>query len=858
MAPAVPFERFSEKTKKILTLAQDEAASEKVPYIGTEHILLALLRFPDCGANKALAFLGIDYDKARSTLANLPPNARVNIAPLTPSEAVKKVIGLAVEEMNRLEHPNVGTGHLLIGLLLYTEGRAAQALTALGVTLESARAACSQNQEEKQLVSTIGDDRRAPRPGGPNHYLKLYTRDLNALAKAGKLDPVIGRDEEINKICRILLRRTKNNPVLLGDPGVGKTVLPEGLAQRIVQGKVADSLKKRRVLVLDMTAVVAGCRYRGDFEERIKNILDEANADREPDGSPRVILFIDELHVLVGAGSAEGSLDAANILKPALAKGEVQVIGATTLREYRHIEKDAALERRFQPVIVKAPSVIQAERILEGIKHLYEAHHRVTITAGAIHAAPTLSDRYITDRALPDKAIDVVDEAAAKVRLLADELPSQLEALQASIANLAAERQKLEAMDIVPIITLEKVIKEQAEAQEKLAKCEAFRLALQIDPLPQVTEDDIAEVIANRTDPPVPIAQMTRSEQLRFSQMEQILSKLVVGQPEAISIVSKAVRKQRAGLNEPGLPIASFIFVGGTGIGKTELARALAQFLFDDPDAMTRLDMSEFGEKHLVARLIGSPPGYVGSDEGGQLTEAVRRRPFSVILLDEIEKAHPDVFNLLLQIQGSGRLSDAKGKIVNFANTVIICTSNLGTEIMSGADLGFQAATDPAVIAKRTRKAARKRIDQELKKTFRPEFLNRQSAIVVFQALGEEQILQIADMKLTSIINRASEQRIRLVINEAARKQLSKECARDEEEYDEEQQVGTITNSKDGFQYGARPMQRLVEARIKDPLAEQIVLGAIKPGDTVVIDYGDLGYSMDVQQPVPAPVLATV
>ena len=845
MSNPVPFEKFSEKTKKVLTLAQEEAAREKSPYIGTEHILLAILRYPQGGAFRALTSLGVDYDKAHAVLAS-QLNAMVT-SQVLPTAAVKRVISLAVEEMERLGHPNVGTGHLLIGLILYSEGRAAQALATLNVTIDNARAACS--QEDKALVSTAGDG-SSPRGGPLNASLSLYTGDLNALAKAGKLDPVIGRDDEINRICRILIRRTKNNPVLLGDPGVGKTVLGEGLAQKIVNGTAPESLKNRRILMLDMTALVAGCRYRGDFEERIKHVIDEATAD------PTIVLFIDELHTLVGAGSAEGSLDAANILKPALSRGDIQVIGATTQREYRHIERDAALERRFQPIFIKAPIVAEAEKILLGVKHLYEAHHRVAITDSALHAAAVLSDRYITERALPDKAIDLIDETCAKVRLMVDGLGGEIETLKASLVTLAAEKERLEAMEVVPALTLEKLFKDQEVATSTLLKRETLALALQLDPLPAVTDDDVAEVVFQRTG--VPVARLTVAEQLRYSQMESILSQAVVGQADAIETVSKAVRKSRAGLAEPGLPIASFIFVGGTGIGKTELARALAKFLFDDPDALIRFDMSEFQERHLVARLIGSPPGYVGSDEGGQLTEAVRLKPFSVVLFDEIEKAHPDIYNILLQISGAGRLSDAKGKVTNFANTVIILTSNLGTTIeSSGHELGFVTETNSTALEVQARVNRRKRIDKALKDTFRAEFLNRQSAIVTFEALRKAEILKIADMKLTSIINRASEQKVRLIVSDAARSQLSLECAG--EGLDEtEQQLGTVTKKADGFQFGARPMQRLVETRISDPLAEQIVKGAVKPGDTVVVDYGPLGYAMDIQQPSVSPVPASV
>ncbi|HEV2953853.1 MAG TPA: ATP-dependent Clp protease ATP-binding subunit, partial [Candidatus Dormibacteraeota bacterium] len=804
-----PFERFTERAKKVLTLAQEEAERSHHSYIGTEHLLLGLLREGEGLAAKVMSNLGVEIGKVRQTIESvLGRNERIIIQQIIPTSRVKKVIEISFEEARRMGHNYVGTEHLLLGLLIEGEGIAAHVLEDLGASLEKVRS------EIERLLHDNTAEESEPTPKKPSKtpLLDQFGRDLTELARRNSLDPVIGRETEIERVIQILSRRTKNNPALIGEPGVGKTAIAEGLAQAIILGNIPESLFNKRVLTLDMGALVAGTKYRGEFEERLKKILDEIRSSRE------VVLFIDELHTLVGAGAAEGAIDAANILKPALARGEIQCIGATTLNEYRkYIEKDAALERRFQPVFVDQPSLTETVDILHGVKSLYEKHHRVTISDAAVKAAVILSDRYVADRALPDKAIDLIDEASARVRMRLTTTPEDLKEMQKEIKKLQGEKeQAISDQDYEAAAAFREKEKKQ---KEKYANKEmAWRDKLG-DIVPEVGEEDIAHIVAAWTG--VPVSRLVEEETSRLLRMEEELHKRVIGQDDAIVTVSQSVRRARAGLKDPRRPIGSFIFLGPTGVGKTELARALAQFLFDSEDALVRLDMSEFMERHSTARLVGSPPGYVGYDEGGQLTESIRRRPYSVILLDEIEKAHPEVFNMLLQILEDGRLSDAKGKTVNFANTIIIMTSNLGVRDLSQAQgsLGFQPAlATEDQETERRHKAMKSRIDDELKRMFRPEFLNRIDAVVTFKSLTTEQVRYIVDLMLSRLQKHLTEQNVTLEVSTAAKDLLAKE----------------------GFDrtYGARPLRRTITSRIEDPLSEQLLRGTFSRGDTMLIDAG--------------------
>jgi ATP-dependent Clp protease ATP-binding subunit ClpC len=810
-----PFERFTERAKKVLTLAQEEAERSHHSYIGTEHLLLGLLREGEGLAAKVLGNLGVEIGKVRQTIESvLGRNERIIIQQIIPTSRVKKVIEISFEEARRMGHNYVGTEHLLLGLLIEGEGIAAHVLEDLGANLEKVRA------EIERLLHDSATEEAEPAPKRPSKtpLLDQFGRDLTEMARKNSLDPVIGRESEIERVIQILSRRTKNNPALIGEPGVGKTAIAEGLAQQITLGNVPESLLNKRVLTLDMGALVAGTKYRGEFEERLKKILDEIRSTRE------VVLFIDELHTLVGAGAAEGAIDAANILKPALARGEIQCIGATTLNEYRkYIEKDAALERRFQPVFVDQPSLAETIDILHGIKSLYEKHHRVTISDLAIKAAAVMSDRYVSDRALPDKAIDLIDEASARVRMRLTTTPPELKEMQKEIKLLQA--QKEEAIAKQDYETAANFRDQEKKQKDKYASEEtAWRDKLG-EIVPEVGEEDIAHIVASWTG--VPVSRLVEEETARLLRMEEELHHRVIGQDDAILAVSQAVRRGRAGLKDPRRPIGSFIFLGPTGVGKTELARALAEFLFDTEDALIRLDMSEFMERHTTARLVGSPPGYVGYDEGGQLTEAVRRRPYSVILLDEIEKAHPEVFNMLLQILEDGRLSDAKGKMVNFANSIIIMTSNLGVRDLSQAQtsLGFQAAaaTEEEEVDRR-HKQMKTRIDDELKKMFRPEFLNRIDAVVTFKSLTTEQVRQIVDLLVARTAKHLKEQDVHLEVTDAAKDWLAKE----------------------GFDriYGARPLRRVITSRIEDPLSEELLRGKFAKGDTILVDADENGVTL--------------
>jgi ATP-dependent Clp protease ATP-binding subunit ClpC len=802
-----PFERFTERAKKVLTLAQEEAERSHHSYIGTEHLLLGLLREGEGLAAKVLNNLGVEIGKVRQTIESvLGRNERIIIQQIIPTSRVKKVIEISFEEARRMGHAYVGTEHLLLGLLIEGEGIAAHVLEDLGATLDKVRA------EIERLLhdSTMEDAEPAPKKPSKTPLLDQFGRDLTDMARKNLLDPVIGREMEIERVVQILSRRTKNNPALIGEPGVGKTAIAEGLAQQIVLGNVPESLMHKRVLTLDMGALVAGTKYRGEFEERLKKILDEIRSSKE------VVLFIDELHTLVGAGAAEGAIDAANILKPALARGEIQCIGATTLNEYRkYIEKDAALERRFQPVFVDQPSTQETIDILFGIKSLYEKHHRVTITDPAVRSAALLSDRYVSDRALPDKAIDLIDEASARVRMKLTTTPDDLKEMQKEIKRLQAEKE--DAIGQQDYETAAMLREKEKKLKEKYAQKESTWRDKLGETVPDVTEEDIATIVAAWTG--VPVSRLVEEETARLLRMEEEIHRRIVGQEEAIVTISQAVRRARAGLKDPRRPIGSFIFLGPTGVGKTELARALAEFMFDSEDALIRLDMSEFMERHTTARLVGSPPGYVGYDEGGQLTEAVRRRPYSVILLDEIEKAHPEVFNMLLQILEDGRLSDAKGKVVNFANTLIIMTSNLGIRDVNQAQtaLGFQAslATEEQDVDRR-HKIMKDKIDEELKRLFRPEFLNRVDAIVTFKPLTPVQVRQIVDLLLNRLQKHLTEQNVTIVVTDRAKDHLGEE----------------------GFdrQFGARPLRRVITNRIEDQLSEELLRGKFSRGDTVEID----------------------
>ena len=662
-----PFERFTERAQKVLTLAQEEAERSHHSYIGTEHLLLGLLREGEGLAAKVLNNLGVEINKVRATIESvLGRNERIIIQQIIPTSRVKKVIEISFEEARRMGNNYVGTEHLLLGLLIEGEGIAAHVLEDLGANLEKVRGEIDRLLHETGLEEEAAQAQKKP---SKTPLLDQFCRDLTELAMKNLLDPVIGRATEIERVVQILSRRTKNNPALIGEPGVGKTAIAEGLAQQIIAGNIPESLIGKRVLTLDMGALVAGTKYRGEFEERLKKILDEIRSSRE------VILFIDELHTLVGAGAAEGAIDAANILKPALARGEIQCIGATTLNEYRkYIEKDAALERRFQSVFVDEPNLSETIAILHGVRNLYEKHHRVKITDEALKASAELSARYVADRAQPDKSIDLIDEASARVRMKLTTLPDNLREAQKEIRDLQIKKE--EAIAGQDYETAAGFRDQEKKLKEQYVQAETVWRDQLGQSLPEVTEENIAEIVSAWTG--VPVSRLVEEETSRLLKMEDEIHSRLIGQDEAVKIVAQSVRRARAGLKDPKRPIGSFVFLGPTGVGKTELARQLAKFLFDDEDAIIRLDMSEFMERHTTARLVGSPPGYVGYDEGGQLTEAVRRRPYSVVLLDEVEKAHPEVFNLLLQILEDGRLSDAKGKAVNFANTIVIMTSNLG------------------------------------------------------------------------------------------------------------------------------------------------------------------------------------
>lgn len=746
------FGRFTERAQKVLALAQEEAIRLGHNNIGTEHILLGLVREGEGIAAKALYALGLGSDKIQKEVENLIGRGQDASQTIHYTPRAKKVIELSMDEARKLGHSYVGTEHILLGLIREGEGVAARVLNNLGVSLNKAR---------QQVLQLLGSNESGSHQGGSAANANTPTldglaRDLTAIAREGSLDPVIGRSKEIQRVIEVLSRRTKNNPVLIGEPGVGKTAIAEGLAQQIINNEVPETLRDKRVMTLDMGTVVAGTKYRGEFEDRLKKVMDEIRQ------AGNIILFIDELHTLIGAGGAEGAIDASNILKPSLARGELQCIGATTLDEYRkYIEKDAALERRFQPITVDEPTAEESVQILEGLRDRYEAHHRVTITDAAIQAAVKLSDRYISDRFLPDKAIDLIDEAGSKVRLRSYTTPPNLKELEVKLEDVRKEKdaavQSQEFEKAASLRDTEQRLREQLEETKKTWK------EKQGKENSEVTVEDIANVVASWTG--IPVSKLAQTETEKLLNLEEILHSRVIGQEEAVKAISKAVRRARAGLKDPKRPIGSFVFLGPTGVGKTELARALAEAMFGDEDAMIRIDMSEYMEKHSTSRLVGSPPGYVGYEEGGQLTEKVRRKPYSVVLLDEIEKAHPDVFNILLQVLEDGRLTDSKGRTVDFRNTVLIMTSNVGAEALKrNKYVGFNIQD-----GEQDYKDMKGKVMEEMKKSFRPEFLNRIDEIIVFHALEKKHLQEIVSLMSDTLTKRLKEQDITLELTDAAK-----------------------------------------------------------------------------------------
>ncbi|MCW3844421.1 ATP-dependent Clp protease ATP-binding subunit [Micromonospora yasonensis] len=800
------FERFTDRARRVVVLAQEEARMLNHNYIGTEHILLGLIHEGEGVAAKALESLGISLEGVRQQVEEIigqgqqAPSGHI---PFTPR--AKKVLELSLREALQLGHNYIGTEHILLGLIREGEGVAAQVLVKLGADLNRVR------QQVIQLLSGYQGKEpaaagAAPGEAAPSTSLVLdqFGRNLTQAAREGKLDPVIGREKEIERVMQVLSRRTKNNPVLIGEPGVGKTAVVEGLSQKIIKGEVPETLKDKQLYTLDLGALVAGSRYRGDFEERLKKVLKEIRTRGD------IILFIDEIHTLVGAGAAEGAIDAASILKPMLARGELQTIGATTLDEYRkHLEKDAALERRFQPIQVGEPSLAHTIEILKGLRDRYEAHHRVSITDAALVAAATLADRYISDRFLPDKAIDLIDEAGARMRIRRMTAPPDLRDFDERIAQVRRDKESaIDAQDFERAAQLrdkEKQLLGQKAQREKEWK------AGDLDVVSEVDDEQIAEVLGNWTG--IPVYKLTEEETSRLLRMEDELHKRVIGQEDAVKAVSKAIRRTRAGLKDPKRPSGSFIFAGPSGVGKTELSKALAEFLFGSEDALIQLDMSEFHDRYTVSRLVGAPPGYVGYDEGGQLTEKVRRRPFSVVLFDEIEKAHPDVFNTLLQILEDGRLTDGQGRIVDFKNTVIILTTNLGTrDVAKAVSLGFQASEDSESNYDRMKQ----KVNDELKQHFRPEFLNRIDDTIVFHQLRENEILSIVDIMISRIETQLRNKDMGLELTDNAKKYLAKK----------------------GFDpvLGARPLRRTIQRDIEDNLSERILFNELTPGQIVVVD----------------------
>ena len=814
------FEKFTDKARRVVVLAQEEAKLLNHNYIGTEHILLGLIHEGEGVAAKALESLGINLDSVRDQVQEIigqgqqAPSGHI---PFTPR--AKKVLELSLREALQLGHSYIGTEHLLLGLIREGEGVAAQVLTRLGADTNRVR------QQVIQLLSgfqgketvQVGGEQVAPQKG--SQILDQYGKNLTQSAAEGKLDPVIGREREIERVMQILSRRSKNNPVLIGEPGVGKTAVVEGLAQAIVQGNVPETLKGKQLYTLDLGSLIAGSRYRGDFEERLKKVTKEIRTRGD------IITFIDEIHTLVGAGAAEGAIDAASILKPMLARGELQTIGATTLDEYRkHFEKDAALARRFQSVQVNEPSLPHTINILKGLRDRYEAHHKVSITDGAIVAAASLSDRYVTDRFLPDKAIDLLDEAGARLRLSILSSPPELREIEERIVGVRVEKEKaIENQDFELAASKrdeeKKLIGERAQLEKQFRKGNVAAAGI-------VDEGLIAEVLAQATG--IPVFKLTEEESAKLIFMEDELHKRVIGQQEAIAALSKTIRRQRAGLKDPKRPSGSFIFAGPTGVGKTELAKALAEFLFDDENALISLDMSEYGEKHTVSRLFGAPPGFVGFEEGGQLTEKVRRKPFSVVLFDEIEKAHPDIFNSLLQILEEGRLTDGQGRVIDFKNTVIIMTTNLGARDISRGAMGFslEGSSDNDY------QMMKAKVNEELKRSFRPEFLNRVDETIVFPQLSQAELLQIVELFIKRLATRLEERDLTLELTSRAKERLM--------------EIGYEPA------LGARPLRRAVQREIEDRISEQILQGELKNSSHIVVDFdsGEFTFASKLRETV--------
>ena len=816
------FERFTEKAIKVIMLAQEEARRLGHNFVGTEQILLGLIGEGTGVAAKVLKSLGVNLKDSRIEVEKIIGRGSGFVAveiPFTPR--AKRVLELSLEEARQLGHNYIGTEHLLLGLIREGEGVAARVLENLGIDLTKVRT---------QVIRMLGETAEVGSGGSSNKgNLKTATLDefgtnLTKLASESKLDPVVGRYAEIDRVIQILGRRTKNNPVLIGEPGVGKTAIAEGLAQRIQLGEIPDILEDKRVLTLDIGLLVAGTKYRGEFEERLKKIMEEIKS------AGNVILVIDEVHTLIGAGAAEGAIDAANILKPALARGELQCIGATTLDEYRkHIERDAALERRFQPVMVGEPSIADTIEILKGLRERYEQHHRLKITDDALEAAAHLGDRYISDRFLPDKAIDLIDEAGSRVRLINSKLPPEAKQIDKELRQVQKQKEEsvrdqnfdqagvLREKEIELSAKIKELLENKKESSEKNDTSNAKETTENKSTIihdPFVSEEDVAHIVASWTG--VPVQKLTETESVKLLNMEETLHQRLIGQDEAVKAVSKAIRRARVGLKNPNRPIASFIFSGPTGVGKTELTKSLASYFFGSEEAMIRLDMSEFMERHTVSKLIGSPPGYVGFNEGGQLTEAVRRRPYTVVLFDEVEKAHPDVFNLLLQLLEDGRLTDSKGRTVDFKNTLLIMTSNIGSKVIEkgGGGLGFEFSGDSVEDSQYNR--IKSLVNEELKQYFRPEFLNRLDEIIVFRQLSKNEVKDIAEIMLKEVFSRLNEKGIKLDVTDAFKERLVEE----------------------GYNpaYGARPLRRAVMRLLEDSLAEEVLSGRIKDGDKALVD----------------------
>ncbi|HXM18032.1 MAG TPA: ATP-dependent Clp protease ATP-binding subunit [Candidatus Tumulicola sp.] len=803
------WEPFTERARRSIVLAQEEAQRLGNNYIGTEHILLGIISEGESLAAKVLETLGVNLAKVRAEVEAIVGRGGQTVQQeMVFTPRAKRVIELAFEEARQLNHNYIGTEHLLLGLIREGEGVAARVLTNLGVDPAKVRV------QTTSLLGAETQSQTAAKGKSKTPTLDAYGRDLTQLAREGKLDPVIGRNTEIERVVQILSRRTKNNPALIGEPGVGKTAIAEGLAQRVINGDVPELLRDKRVITLDLAGLVAGTKYRGEFEERMKRVMDEIRA-----AAGEIILFIDELHTLVGAGAAEGAIDASNIIKPALARGELQCIGATTLNEFRkHIEKDSALERRFQSIMVGEPSVEETVEILKGLRDRYEAHHRVKITDEALEAAARLSARYISDRFLPDKAVDLMDEAASRVRLQSTSLPPEIREVETEIRKVKAEKEAaIKAQEF----------EKAAQIRDKEEKLRAKKATMEAEWVEKRSEkgervnsvgpEEIAHIVSTWTR--IPVSKLKEEETAKLLHMDDSIHKRIVGQDEAIKVISRAIRRARAGLKNPKRPIGSFIFLGPTGVGKTELARTLAEFMFDDADNMVRIDMSEYMEKYSVSRLVGAPPGYVGYEEGGQLTESVRRRPYTVVLLDEIEKAHPDVFNLLLQVLEDGRLTDSQGRVVDFKNTVIIMTSNIGAlGMQKNAEIGFRPVKEEGSVAVRYERMKNK-ILEEIKHVFRPEFLNRVDEIVVFHSLDIDQIKQIVSLELAKVVKELENQHMTLTATEAARDLIAKE----------------------GWDpaFGARPLRRAIGRLVEDPLSEELLRGTFKVGDAILFDVED-------------------